>query len=176
MKQIRTLNIWVVAALMQAVGISAGIAELACPSPTTVPCSGNPDNLNVCGNANCDTSGVDWSRCNKKPIYSGPCATTDWAAVAGQNYQCYYSCDCLACTTYWRCAAGYYGAPTSCFGLGCNSMTPTCLGCATNTSHSGATSVLSDNSAITRCFLPTGTTGSGTDGIYEYVSACYYAN
>jgi hypothetical protein len=24
--------------------------------------------------------------------------------------------------------------------------------------------------------LPTGTTGSGTDGIYEYVSACYYAN
>ncbi len=49
----------------------------------------------------------------------------------------------------------------------------TCINCATATGHTSATSA-QGSTAITDCYLPTGTTGGDTTGNYTYTDKCYY--
>lgn len=50
-----------------------------------------------------------------------------------------------------------------------------CTLCSTATSNDAATSATGAN-AITKCYVPSGTTGSDTAGSFQYTSDCYYTN
>lgn len=66
-------------------------------------------------------------------------------------------------TTYtYKCKAGYYGNPTA--------LNKTCTKCPNSgTSSEGSIS-------ITKCYIPSGTTGSDSTGSYTYTANCYYSN
>ncbi|MBD5388985.1 hypothetical protein HDR63_01890 [bacterium] len=72
---------------------------------------------------------------------------------------------CVATSTSYQCAAGYYGAATT-------NTVPTCTRCptvdgVTGTSPAGAT-------AATGCYIPSGTTGSDATGAFTYADDSYY--
>ena len=95
----------------------------------------------------------------------GNCNTA-WTA-AGTGYQSQttgtWIChDCFNETTKYRCAAGYWGNPSNNVS-GCTKCT------SPGTSTAGSTS-------ITRCYVPSGTTGSDSTGTFTYTSKCYWSN
>ena len=95
------------------------------------------------------------------------CTTSAWTAGnTGYQKRTYASCNTATCvctkTAQYRCAAGYYGTSSN--------GTSGCSRCPSNgSSTAGAT-------AITSCYLPSGTTGSDSTGSYTYTSNCYYSN
>ena len=95
------------------------------------------------------------------------CTTSAWTAGnTGYQKRTYASCNTATCVctkrTQYRCAAGYYGTSSN--------GTSGCSRCPSNgSSTAGAT-------AITSCYLPSGTTGSDSTGSYTYTSNCYYSN
>lgn len=69
-------------------------------------------------------------------------------------------------TTSARCQKGYYGTATL------NASNTSCSGCTPcpasgTTAETGAT-------AITECYIPSGTTSSDTTGAFKYTENCYY--
>lgn len=91
------------------------------------------------------------------------CPNTTWTDVSGQNYQ--VRCNDSQRLTYCenRCKQGYYGSSTAC---------ERCLasgGTYGTTSGPGA-------SAITECYLPSGTSFSNSTGSGTYTDNCYYTN
>ncbi len=119
----------------------------------TVPNCSNEILFNVCRKP-CDGTCSD-------------CTTSAWTAGnTGYQKRTYASCNTATCvctkTAQYRCAAGYYGTSSN--------GTSGCTRCPSNgSSTAGAT-------AITSCYLPSGTTGSDSTGSYTYTSNCYYSN
>ena len=119
----------------------------------SVPGCSNEISFNVCRKS-CDGTCSD-------------CTTSAWTAGnTGYQKRTYASCNTATCVctkrTQYRCAAGYYGTSSN--------GTSGCTRCPSNgSSTAGAT-------AITSCYLPSGTTGSDSTGSYTYTSNCYYSN
>lgn len=119
----------------------------------SVPGCSNEISFNVCRKS-CDGTCSD-------------CTTSAWTAGnTGYQKRTYASCNTATCVctkrTQYRCAAGYYGTSSN--------GTSGCSRCPSNgSSTAGAT-------AITSCYLPSGTTGSDSTGSYTYTSNCYYSN
>ncbi|MDE6477738.1 MAG: hypothetical protein K2L95_01400 [Alphaproteobacteria bacterium] len=102
---------------------------------------------------------MDLADCNSQTNFA-------WVTIIGKNYMGYCgmtadydACDCVRdtknCTKY-RCAGGTYGTNQSC-----------------TSCPSGGTSA--DNStAITSCYIPSGTAFSDTSGTGTYTQNCYY--
>lgn len=99
---------------------------------------------------------------------------------------------CVAGTTTYKCASGYYGTATSA-SAGCTACpaNATCAGgngstfiCKANYYKSGAACQPCPNSgkstagstSITSCYLPSGTTFSDSTGSGTYSDKCYYSN
>ena len=119
----------------------------------SVPGCSNEISFNVCRKS-CDGTCSD-------------CTTSAWTAGnTGYQKRTYASCNTATCVctkrTQYRCAAGYYGTSSN--------GTSGCSRCPSNgSSTAGAT-------AITSCYLPSGTTGSDSTGSYTYTANCYYSN
>ncbi len=119
----------------------------------SVPGCSNEISFNVCRKS-CDGTCSD-------------CTTSAWTAGnTGYQKRTYASCNTATCVctkrTQYQCAAGYYGTSSN--------GTSGCSRCPSNgSSTAGAT-------AITSCYLPSGTTGSDSTGSYTYTSNCYYSN
>ena len=102
------------------------------------------------------------------------CSSTSWtSAGTGKETRIYAQCNCNTCqkSTQYRCAAGYYRSS----GSGSSTVCTRCpsSGGVYGTSAAGST-------AITSCYLPSGTTVSFSDsagsGTAKYTSDCYYTN
>lgn len=84
------------------------------------------------------------------------CPDSTWEDVSGQNYQVRCGGSILLPSCEYQCKAGYYGTGT------------TCTACPSpGTSAVGAT-------AITECYIPSGTSFSDGTGSGTYKSDCYY--
>lgn len=104
------------------------------------------------------------------------CSTTSWTASSiGYQERTYATCNCNTCTktTQYRCAAGYYGNPTT--------GTSGCTLCPSSGiySNSGLTTLISATSAAgsttkTSCYIPSGTTFYDATGSGEYDGNSYY--
>lgn len=115
-----------------------------------------------------------------------PCNSSDWATYVSNverriiKHADFEACKCTSSTEY-RCSAGTYQSGD----ILCHTMTDlegntktVCNGCydcpsseddITGTSEAGSGS-------ITSCYIPSGTTGSNTTGIFTYTGASYYCN
>ena len=119
----------------------------------TVPNCSNEILFNVCRKP-CDGTCSD-------------CTTSAWTAGnTGYQKRTYASCNTATCvctkTAQYRCAAGYYGTSSN--------GTSGCTRCPSSGSSAAGTT------AITSCYLPSGTTGSDSTGSYTYTANCYYSN
>ncbi|MCM1294380.1 MAG: hypothetical protein NC311_02360 [Muribaculaceae bacterium] len=107
------------------------------------------------------------------------------------------TCTCSPGSVTYKCASGYYGTATSaragctvcpsnatCGGgngstFSCNAgyykNGTACTKCSTATGHNSATSA-AGVTAITGCYIPSGTTFSDSTGSGKYTSNCYYSN
>lgn len=120
---------------------------------TSVPNCSNKISFKACRKA-CDGTCID-------------CTTTAWTTGnTGYQKRTYASCNTSTCvctkTTQYQCAAGYYGTS--------NNGTSGCTRCPSSGSSAAGTT------AITSCYLPSGTTGSDSTGSYTYTANCYYSN
>ncbi len=92
-----------------------------------------------------------------------------WAnGNTGYQYKTNRSCsDSTTCSTQivYRCATGYYGTSTN--------GTSGCTRCLSSGGVYG-TSIAGNNAAITKCYLPSGTSFSDSSGSGEYTADCYY--
>ncbi len=100
------------------------------------------------------------------------CETEDWSSVVtGYEKRIVATCACDSgrCikTHEYRCAAGYYGSSTN--------GTSGCASCKTDTSNNSATSV-AGSTAITSCYIPSGTSMTDDVGTCKFVDDCYYSN
>lgn len=106
--------------------------------------------------------------CEKSTTCGSDCVSGNWATpVSGYQVRTKKECDNGTCksSTEFRCAAGWYGSPST-VGSGCTKC-PTSNGVAGVTAGPGTT-------AITSCFLPAGTAFSDTTGSGIYSSPCYW--
>lgn len=110
---------------------------------------------------------------------AAPCTTSNCVSdtsyssyETGKEQQVYRSCsaDKSTCEAYYarRCAAGYYGT-----GCGSPSPTPQTITC-TKCPNGGISGTCA--SAITQCYIPSGTAGNDTSGNFEYAGNCNYSN
>ena len=92
------------------------------------------------------------------------CSNLAWAD-AGTGYQ--VRCNISSYTCEYRCADNYYGSPSSAL-----------AGCTVCPSSGGVAgqSVAGDNSTITRCYIPSGTSFSDSTGSGTYTANCYWSN
>ncbi len=97
---------------------------------------------------------------------------TSWSSVGtGYEKKVTRTCDCNTCnsSTLYRCAAGYYGSSTN--------GTSGCTRCPSSGGVYGTSAA--GSTAITSCYLPSGTTVSFSDstgsGTAKYTSDCYYS-
>lgn len=86
-----------------------------------------------------------------------------WTYVSGQNYQIRCNKTGLKASCEYRCNQGYYGSGQSC------TRCPSSGGVYGTTALAGAT-------AITKCYLSSGTEFSDTTGSGTYTDKCYYTN
>lgn len=91
------------------------------------------------------------------------CPDTLWTNVSGQNYQIRCKKTGLKASCEYQCKQGYYGSGQSC------TRCPSSGGVYGTTALAGAT-------AITKCYLPSGTAFSDTTGSGTYTDKCYYTN
>lgn len=70
---------------------------------------------------------------------------------------------CSQLTFLYRCAAGYYGSPTSSLS-GCTEC------------PSPGTSVAGSNTSKTDCYIPANTQLTDSSGTFTYTTNCYYSN
>lgn len=91
------------------------------------------------------------------------CPDTLWTNVSGQNYQIRCKKTVLKASCEYQCKQGYYGSEQSC------TRCPSSGGVYGTTALAGAT-------AITECYLPSGTAFSDTTGSGTYTDKCYYTN
>lgn len=85
---------------------------------------------------------------------------------------CYYSDNPYNATC--ECGIGdleYSYAYKGCFCVNGKYGTLTCDACP-----AGGTSSLGNNTSITNCYIPAGTSGTDTTGKWEYAQNCYYSN
>ena len=96
------------------------------------------------------------------------CSSTSWTASStGYETRCYNN----GCQ--YRCAAGYYGSAT---GNAYGTTSPTgCTQCPSSGGVAGQ-SVAGDNTAITKCYIPAGTSFSDSTGSGTYTNNCYWTN
>lgn len=86
-----------------------------------------------------------------------------WSDVSGANYQTICGGTLLNPSCKYRCKQGYYGTDKSC------TRCPSSGGVYGTTADAGAT-------AITECYIPSGTAFSDTSGSGTYTGDCYYQN
>ena len=131
-------------------------------------CCGNVCPIVIGGNVNYDSSCTTASICNCR-------GTTETALTGGlieiktkqKSTKCIGNtayAECLSKTSY-KCAVGYYGTPT----IGNQKCTrcPSSGGIVGTTAASGST-------AITDCYLPSGSSDSDSTGSFTYTTNCYY--
>ncbi len=137
-------------------------------------CSGGYKLTNASYTSTVCESSFAYNNCDVDcPSCSNCISDTTWSS-AGTGYEKKVSrtCNCGTCTssTSYRCAAGYYGSSSN--GTSGCSRCPSSGG-VYGTSAAGST-------AITSCYLPSGTTVSFSDsigsGTAKYTSNCYYSN
>lgn len=118
------------------------------------------------------TCTIGYHSCTADPCAGGcsNCTTSAWSA-AGTGYEkrTVATCNCKTCnkSTEYRCARGYYGS----------SMNGT-TGCSRCPASGGAygTTASAGSTAITACYIPSGTSFSDTTGSGTYTGNCYYKN
>lgn len=134
--------------------------QIVCPSATYYDCSacknGTPTEKTVKLSS---TESYTYGEC-LKTIVGGTCPdecpNLTWGDVSGKNYQARCDGNMLSPSCEYQCKAGYYGTGT------------TCTACPSpGTSAVGAT-------AITECYIPSGTPFSDGTGSGTYKSDCYY--
>lgn len=97
------------------------------------------------------------------PTCPDECPDTLWTNVSGQNYQIRCKKTVLKASCEYQCKQGYYGSGQSC------TRCPSSGGVYGTTALAGAT-------AITECYLPSGTAFSDSTGSGTYTDKCYYTN
>ena len=99
------------------------------------------------------------------------CSSTDWAD-SGTGYQSKTTatCNCNTCTknTSYRCAAGYYGNPTT--------NVSGCTQCPRNSESTTSTTSPVGATLQTQCYSPRGAVFSDDSGSGTYNSDCNYTN
>ena len=97
------------------------------------------------------------------------CDTTAWTAYStGYQSRVYATCDCTTCSkrTQYRCAAGYYGTPST--------GTSGCTKCpSSGTSRETCTA---GSTSATSCYLPASVSISDAAGKYQFTTNCFYTN
>lgn len=140
------------------------------------------------------TNYAQWDCCNNNTECHGYRIDSNFTGATGnvlwkRPKLCSVNGSCSVVTTSGKtsiyCNTGYYSST----GLSSYTITGTgnqlnpanntskldCTLCSTATSNNAATSAIMAN-AITKCYVPSGTTGSDTAGEFKYTSDCYYAN
>lgn len=127
----------------------------------------------------CDCSGVSCGTNQKLTATCGceQCAgctncTSDlkWTADdTGYVKRTARTCNCETCraSIEYSCADGFYGVPLGSDG---------CVNCVAATGNSYATSRAGNNSAITDCYIPSGTSITDNSGDFTYTQNCKYTN
>ncbi len=79
------------------------------------------------------------------------------------------TCNCGTCeeSTQYRCAAGYWGNPTS--------ISDTCERCPKNDGVYG-TNIAGSNTTITSCYIKAGASMNDDGGTYNFTTDCPYTN
>lgn len=178
------------AAIIGAAGVSGAHAALNCCA--TAPCC-----ISASSSCSYDSSCTRTLTCNCGTSSTGLANKYGIVATTTQKQEVYcvgqtaYS-KCVAGTTTYKCARGYYGTATSA-SAGCTACpaNATCAGgngstftCKANYYKNGSTCQPCPNSgkstagstSITSCYLPSGTTFSDSTGSGTYSDKCYYSN
>lgn len=113
----------------------------------------------TCADAGCSLSVID----PITPTCPDECPNTLWTSVSGQNYQVRCKTTAIKASCEYQCKKGYYGSGQSC------TRCPSSGGVYGTTAVAGAT-------AITACYLPSGTAFNDTTGSGTYTDDCYYQN
>lgn len=100
-------------------------------------------------------------------ICENGCTDKEWTAGnTGYEYSVTCGANCDTSRKY-RCAKGYYGTSTD--------GTTGCTRCPASGGTYGTTAV-AGSTAVTSCYIPSGTTFSGTSGSGTYTGNCYWKN
>lgn len=178
------------AAIIGVAGVGNAHAERNC-------CANAPCCRSVSSSCSYDSSCTSTLTCNCSTSSTGSTNKYGIVATTTQKQDVYcvgqtaYS-QCVAGTTTYKCASGYYGTATS-LSAGCTACpaNATCAGgngstfrCNANYYKSGAACQPCPNggksaagaTSITSCYLPSGTTFSDSTGSGTYTENCYYSN
>ncbi len=122
----------------------------------------------TCGNSiithnTCESACAECTDCTSDTSWS-TAVTPTGAELPSHQQKTTRTCDCGTCveTTQYRCAAGYYGNPTSILSICATCPQP-------GTSAAGST-------AKTSCYIPSGTSMTDNAGTYQFTTKCYYTN
>ncbi len=117
----------------------------------------------------CGTSDYYYCKSNCTGCTNCTSDTTWSSAGTGYEKKVTRTCSCNTCkaTTAYRCTAGYYGSSIN--------GTSGCTSCKIATSNSNATSA-AGSTAITSCYIPSGTSMTDDVGTCKFVDDCYYNN
>jgi len=170
--------------------LTGGCKCYADASGSCAKCNGSLELTCLCSDGTTVTKGqyCPGSRIPCNPIGTGSGCTTDadctdlcggdlgWTADSTGYQKCTGAQKCFSGTcrsaTKYRCAAGYYGTPTTDL-LG--NLSGGCTICPSSGGVAGS-STPGDNAEITKCFIPSGTTFSDASGSGTYDGNCYYQN
>lgn len=149
------------------IAVFIGVPCLA-PAAIRGTCQGGLNDGQACGSdADC-TGGI--CRLPEIACTSTNCRSTSWVAHS-TGYErrtrryCSTATQCTSVTQY-RCAAGYYGRSLS----GSTGCTP----CPENGVSVPPDGDLVGFTAVTDCFIPSGTEITDSTGTYTYTNDCYY--
>ena len=114
----------------------------------------------------CQTTCADCTDCTSDTSWTTAEDSSGLVIISHQQ-KIIRTCDCGTCieTPEYRCAAGYYGTPTS--------LSDGCYRCPSSgvvygTSAAGSTE-------ITSCYMPSETSMTDDSGTFQFTSDCYYS-